>query len=92
LARAETTTSWSALATMTRSTGSVSSAVRRSTERRGESLTMRASASGLPEVSPTSSTSSPTTMPLRPSSRAFMATTTRSGIFLPPTPARTTMA
>ena len=71
-------TSWSALATMIRSTGSVSSAVRRSTVRRGATRTMRARESGPPETSPTSPASSPTTTLLRPSSRAFIAVTTRS--------------
>lgn len=37
--------------------------------------TMRASAPGAPEVSPTSPTRSPTTTDLRPSSRARMAVT-----------------
>ena len=70
-----TIASWSAFATMTRSTGSSSSAVRRSTDRRGSTLTMRASASSPPARSPTSATRSPTTTPLRPSSRAFTAMT-----------------
>lgn len=65
----------STFATMTRSTGSVSSAVRRSRVRRGWRRTMRARVSGSPEASPTRATSSPTTMPLRPSSRAFIART-----------------
>ena len=77
-ARAVTTTSWSALATRTRSTGSLSSAVRRSTEVRGSTRTIRASASTSPDTSPTSATRSPTTTPLRPSSRALIAITSRS--------------
>ena len=79
LARAETTTSWSALATIARSKGSVSSAVRRSSVRRSWMRTIRASDPSTPEVSPTMPTSSPTTTGLRPSSRARMAMTTRSG-------------
>ena len=77
-ASAVTMTSWSALATMIRSTGSVSSAVRRSSVLRGATRTMRARLSAPPEVSPTSPASSPTTTLLRPSSRAFIAVTTRS--------------
>ncbi len=72
-------TSWSTPVTTTRSTGSVSSAVRRSVPVRSATRTTRASVSGSPEVSPTTETRSPTTMPARPSSRAFIAITTRSG-------------
>src|SRR6266704_852786 len=68
-----TITSWSALATITRSCGSLSSAVRRSTVSRSRSRTMRPRASGPPDRSPTTSTRSPTARPLRPSSRARMA-------------------
>ena len=57
-----TITSWSALATMTRSIGSVSSADLRSTLRRGAILTTRARVPGSPETSPTRPTVSPTTM------------------------------
>ena len=46
--------SWSALATMMRSYGSLSSAVRRSTEVRSSTRTMRASVSFAPDRSPTS--------------------------------------
>ena len=61
-----TMTSWSALATTTRSSRpsgvvSSSSAVRRSTEVRSSMRTIRASAPGAPEMSPTSATRSPTT-------------------------------
>ena len=77
-ASAQTITSCSALATMTRSTGSVSSAERRSTVCRGRTLTTRASASGAPEVSPVSRTWSPTTTRRCPSSRAATAVTARS--------------
>ena len=59
-----------ALATMMRSYGSVSSAVRRSTEVRSSRLTMRARVSFAPEVSPTTPTRSPTSMEVRLSSRA----------------------
>ena len=65
-ASAVTTTSWSAFATITRSTGSSSSAVRRSTVARSTTSTMRARAPSRPEVSPTTRTRSPTTTPLRP--------------------------
>jgi hypothetical protein len=73
-----TITSWSALATTTRSRRpsgvvSSSSAVRRSTDLRGPIRTMRASAPGAPVMSPTSDTRSPTTTDLRPSSRARIA-------------------
>ena len=50
-----------ALATMTRSTGSVSSADRRSTDVRGSTRTTRARVPGSPETSPASATRSPTT-------------------------------
>jgi hypothetical protein len=74
-------TSWSALATTTRSSRpsgvvSSSSAVRRSTEVRSPMRTMRASAPSAPDTSPTSATRSPTTTDLRPSSRARMAVMT----------------
>ena len=75
-ASAHTITNWSALATSTRSAGSVSSADRRSTLRRGEIRTIRARVSGLPSVSPTRSTRSPTATARRPSSRARIAVTT----------------
>ena len=63
-----TITSWSALATTTRSSRpstvvSSSSAVRRSTEVRSSIRTIRASAPASPEVSPTRPTRSPTTTP-----------------------------
>ncbi len=77
-ASAVTTTSWSALATTTRSTGSSSSAVRRSIVRRSATSTIRASVPSSPEMSPTRPTRSPTTTPLRPSSRAFIAVTGRA--------------
>ena len=77
-ASAVTMTSWSALATMGRSTSSVSSALRRSIEERGSTRTIRASVPGRPDTSPTIRTRSPTMMPLRPSSRAFIATTVTS--------------
>ena len=73
-----TITSWSALATMTRSTGSVSSAERRSTDVRGSTRTTRARVPGSPEMSPASATRSPTTTLRRPSSRARIAVTGRS--------------
>ena len=75
-ASAVTTTSWSALATMTRSTGSVSSAVRRSTVVRGSIATMRASESG--SAGQVADDARPGRRPrptLRPSSRARMAVT-----------------
>ena len=78
-ASATTISSWSALATTTRSVGSVSSAVRRNTVRRSPRRTMRASVSARPDRSPTRPTSSPTTIEVRPNSRARMAVTTRSG-------------
>ena len=77
-ASAVTIPSWSALATMTRSTGSVSSAERRSTDVRGATRTMRDSVPGSPEASPARLTRSPTTTLPRTSSRAFMAVTCRS--------------
>ena len=73
-ASAVTMTSWSALATMTRSIASVSSAERRSTVERGVIRTIRDRLPGTPVVSPTTSTRSPGTTRSRPSSRAFMAT------------------
>ncbi len=73
-ASAHTITSWSALATMIRSVGSVSSGERRSALVRGSTRTIRASESFAPEVSPASATRSPTTTEPLPSSRAFMAT------------------
>lgn len=76
-ASAVTIASWSALATTTRSYGSSSSAVRRSTVRRGAIRTIRARVSFSPERSPTMETVSPTTAAFRPSSRAFIATTVR---------------
>ena len=72
---AVTTASWLAFATTTRSTGSESSAVRRSVELRSSRRTMRPWVSVSPETSPTMSTWSPTTIPLRPSSRALIAYT-----------------
>src|SRR5699024_1559972 len=54
---------------------SVSSAVRRSTEVRSSSLTIRANVSFCPEVSPTTPTRSPTSTGVRPISRARIATT-----------------
>ena len=77
-ASAVTITSWSALATSTRSAGSVSSAERRSTLRRSAIRTIRASVSAPPVASPTRSTRSPTATARRPSSRARIAVTTRS--------------
>ena len=74
-ASAATITSWSAFATITRSYGSSSSAVRRSTVERSSTRTMRASVSAAPDTSPTTPTRSPTAMPLRPSSRARIAVT-----------------
>ena len=59
--------------------GSVSSAVRRNTVRRSPRRTMRASVSGRPDRSPTMPTSSPTTIGVRPSSRARIAVTRWSG-------------
>ena len=78
-ASATTMSSWSAFATTTRSVGSVSSAVRRNTVRRSPRRTMRARVSARPDRSPTRSTSSPTTIGVRPSSRARIAVTRRSG-------------
>ena len=74
-ASAQTITSWSALATMIRSCGSVSSADRRSALVRGSIRTIRASVPSAPEVSPARATRSPTATEPLPSSRAFMATT-----------------
>ena len=78
-ASAVTMTSWSALATMTRSTGSVSSAVRRSVDRArldphdaGQRVRSRR------RRRRPAPTRSPTTTLLRPSSRAFIAVTMRS--------------
>ncbi len=76
-ASADTITIWSALATTTRSSGSVSSGERRSTLVRSCTLTIRASDPALPEVSPASSTRSPTTTEPLPSSRAFIAVRSR---------------
>src|SRR6202043_2916410 len=56
---------WSALATMIRSAGSVSSGERRSALVRGSTRTIRASASSAPDVSPISATRSPTPAPPR---------------------------
>lgn len=78
-ASAATMSSRSALATTTRSNGSVSSAVRRSTVRRSATRTIRARVSTLPDRSPTMPTSSPTTIGVRPSSRARIVTTGRDG-------------
>ena len=78
-ASAVTSTSWSALATSTRSIGSSSSALRRSDVVRGSTRTTRARVSGSPLRSPTTATRSPTTTPLRPSSRAFTAYTSVPG-------------
>src|SRR5215470_7397658 len=80
LASAHTITSWSALATTTRSTGSTSSADLRSTVLRGAILTTLASVPGAPEASPARLTVSPTTMLPRPSSRAFIAVTAPSAL------------
>ena len=91
LASAHTITSWSALATITRSTGSVSSAERRSADVRGRTRTTRASVPGAPEMSPASATRSPTTTLRRPSSRAFIAMTWWSPIRQPYRP-RSTLA
>ncbi len=65
-AKRPTISSCSALATTTRSYGSVSSAVRRNTLSRSHTLTILASVSGLPLTSPTNFTRSPTTMGVRP--------------------------
>src|SRR5699024_1760405 len=70
-ASAVTITSWVALATIGRSYGSSSSAVRRSTVSRSTTSTIRASVPSVPEVSPTIRTRSPTITPLRPSWRAL---------------------
>ena len=82
-ASAQTITSCSALATTTRSTGSVSSGERRSAELRGRTRTMRASVPSSPEVSPASITRSPTTTLRWPSSRAFIAVTGWPSIRVP---------
>ena len=76
-ASAVTTTSCSALETITRSTGSSSSAVRRSVVVRSLTSTIRASEPSTPLTSPTTRTRSPTTTPLRPSGRDFIAVTVR---------------
>ena len=60
-AAAATISIWSALATMIRSTSSVSSALRRSIVTRGWMRTIRESEPASPEVSPTMSTRSPVT-------------------------------
>ena len=73
-----TTTSCPAFATTIRSIGSVSSAVRRSTEERSPTRTILASASTAPLTSPTTSTSSPTTTEVRRMGPARIATTSRS--------------
>jgi hypothetical protein len=65
------------LATITRSIGSSSSAVRRSTVLRSPTSTIRARLPSLPDTSPTTRTRSPTTTPLRPRGRAFIAITRR---------------
>src|SRR6478609_887718 len=78
LAAATTITSWSALATTARSTGSVSSALRRRRVWRSWIFTRRASVSGAPDTSPTSETKSPATTGDRRSSRARAAMTMRS--------------
>ena len=79
-AAASTRTRRSAFATITRSTGSVSSALRRSTVARGSIRTIRASVSGAPETSPTTPTRSPGTMGRRRSSLARThSTVTGSG-------------
>ena len=74
-ATAVTMTSRSALATTGLSVpaASPSSALRRSSVRRGSMRTMRASVPLRPDTSPTTATRSPTTTRPRPSSRAFMA-------------------
>ena len=82
-ASALTITSWSALATTTRSSRpsavvSSSSAVRRSTEVRSSMRTMRASAPGRAGDVADEPTRSPTTTDLRPSSRARIAVTSAS--------------
>ena len=84
-ASAVTMTSWSALATITRSARSVSSAERRSTLRRSEIRTILARVSFSPEMSPTMSTWSPTAMARRPSSRARMAVTDLARVVPPST-------
>lgn len=84
-----TITSWSALATMTRSAGSVSSADRRSALVRGSTRTIRASVPSAPEMSPASATRSPTTTEPRPSSRAFIATTSLPSVMHPYRPRST---
>src|SRR5919112_6584332 len=86
-AAATTTTSWSALATTARSTGSVSSALRRRRVLRSWILTSRARVSGSPETSPTRDTKSPATTGLRRSSRARAAMTVRSFPLSSPTTA-----
>jgi hypothetical protein len=68
-------TSWSAFATITRSKGSVSSAVRLRVDVRGSTRTIRPNVSVRPETSPTMPTRSPTTTLRRPSSLAFIAVT-----------------
>lgn len=82
---AMTMPNWSALATRTRSTGSVSSALRRSTWARAATRTMRARSSA-PAPLPMQATRSPTTTARRPSSRALTASR-RSGVGSSPGPA-----
>ena len=74
-ASALTMTSWSAFATITRSTASSSSALRRRVVVRSDTSTIRASEPSSPETSPTTRTRSPTTTPLRPNGRAFIVVT-----------------
>ena len=90
-ASAVTITSWSALATIGRSYGSSSSAVRRSTVSRSATSTIRASVPSSPEVSPTARTRSPTMTPVRPSWRALVALTSRSSIKIVNRPRSTVM-
>ena len=85
----QTITIWSALATMIRSSGSVSSADRRSALVRGSTRTIRASVPSAPDVSPASATRSPTTTEPLPSSRAFMATTSPPSVMHPYRPRST---
>ena len=82
LAAATTMSIWSALATMIRSTASVSSALRRSKVDRSCTRTIRERLPSSPVVSPTSSTQSPVTTEYLPSSRALVATSScSSGVF-----------
>ena len=91
MASEQTITSWSALATMIRSSGSVSSADRRSALVRGSTRTIRASVPSAPDTSPASATRSPTTTEPLPSSRAFMATTSLPSAVMHPYRPRSTL-